>query len=590
MDAGDAGAAGSARIAMNGTPRRIPFALRNALWLGLALLVLAAGVAAQIEQPGLYFDEVYVDYMVVPLVHPHSVELPAKFWLPPGNYLFGRFPLLVQLYHGALPLYLGLPLYALLGTEVAAVRIVHGLFAAAVLTLLWSLMRRANVPAWIAGLAAIALALDPAFLFAFRTQYYVLLVPLIPLLLGAVLAERARAAASSRARRWMMAGSGLLAGLACYGYFIYFALAPALAWLALRRSDAAGDRWPTRMAWMAGFAIGVAPYPIGLLLIVLAQGGLDAALAWARAYLAGLNSGMQFGGLLERLPYFFVQLSRMLTAEALTLDIFGIRTIAADGLASLPQGTPVGQTGAWIRLAGMIALAVGAAPFALRDRAGSAAIRFVLLCFAGLFVLALVFGKRLLPHHFMPAVPLLYALAAIGGAALCRRAVREGSSAARGPLRGVALAVGATLLMIGALNSVNRQAVFDRLAADDATWMFHPNVSRFAQAARAQSSPAYYFFPDWGLFTSFAMITRGAIPFWTEFIAARARANLCAGRDVVLVSTRPGQDARVGPWTDEIGWAAPRFEKFRQKDGRRIFIAVRWVARQGPREGRPCPQ
>jgi hypothetical protein len=177
---------------MNGPLRRIGFALREALWPALALLVLAAGVAAQIEQPGLYFDEVYVDYMVVPLVQAHPVELPAQYWLPPGNYLFGRLPLLVQLYHGALPLYLGLPLYAVLGTDVAAVRIVHGAFAAAVLVLAWLLMRRASVPPWIAGLAAIALALDPAFLFAFRTQYYILLVPLIPLLLGVLLAERAR--------------------------------------------------------------------------------------------------------------------------------------------------------------------------------------------------------------------------------------------------------------------------------------------------------------------------------------------------------------------------------------------------------------
>src|SRR5256885_13811784 len=164
----------------------------------LVLAAFAAGVMLDIDLPGVYMDAVNPDYLVVPVLHPTR---PIEASVLPGNYIAHRLPILTSFYHGTEQVWLGLPFFALLGTSVVSLRLVHGLFGCAVLAgALWW-MRRAGVKPAVIALAGIALAVDPAFVFAFRTQSYITLAPVAWLLLSLVALDLA--ANRDDARRWL---------------------------------------------------------------------------------------------------------------------------------------------------------------------------------------------------------------------------------------------------------------------------------------------------------------------------------------------------------------------------------------------------
>src|SRR5882757_11455165 len=99
-------------------------------WLFLfpaVLFVLNASVA--IDVPGVYMDAVNPDYTVMRLLNPAAKDLVV--WIPPGQLVFGKLPVLAQLYQGALTYYLGLPFYLLFGTDLIGIRVAEigfGLF------------------------------------------------------------------------------------------------------------------------------------------------------------------------------------------------------------------------------------------------------------------------------------------------------------------------------------------------------------------------------------------------------------------------------------------------------------------------------
>ena len=85
-------------------------------------------------------------------------------------------PTIVQVYHGALPFYIGMPLYALLGTGVFGVRIANFIFGTIVIIAASIFLRAFRVRPIFVGLALTTLVLDPGFLFSFRTQFYITLL------------------------------------------------------------------------------------------------------------------------------------------------------------------------------------------------------------------------------------------------------------------------------------------------------------------------------------------------------------------------------------------------------------------------------
>ncbi len=120
-------------------------------WLTGALVVCAlfAGVLLDMDLPGVYMDAVNPDYLAAPILHPgRRIDV----WALPGNLIMGRFPVLTSLYHGTGQLWFGLPFFALLGTSVTSLRIVHGLCACAILVCATETKTAADIERWAAAL------------------------------------------------------------------------------------------------------------------------------------------------------------------------------------------------------------------------------------------------------------------------------------------------------------------------------------------------------------------------------------------------------------------------------------------------------
>ena len=241
------------------------------------LLVYAGSATHLIDLPGVYMDAVNPDYLVAKVLNrAHADQLVA--WVLPGNYLANRFPVLVSLYHGLQQFWLALPLYAIFGMSVDGIRLTHMVFAMGVLVAALLLLRRAQVPLWIAALAGIALATDPTFVFAFRTQSYITMSPVAWLLLSlAALSGGGERGAPLSIRHYF--ASGVCFGFAVLGYFVYAFYLPAmLLWmLGMARAQPTGA--PTgpglkdAAGWLAGLVVGCAYYVLGYSLVARKVGG-----------------------------------------------------------------------------------------------------------------------------------------------------------------------------------------------------------------------------------------------------------------------------------------------------------------------------
>ncbi len=231
-------------------------------WLPFVVVAVAYAVVAmhQLTLSGVYMDEVSPDFYVVRMLNWGAPPIPPD--LLPGNYLFDRFPILTSLQHGTQTIWLGLPAFWFFGTNVAGLRITHALFAVGILAALYALLCASGVRRWWAAVACAAIAVDPTFVYAFRTQSYLSLSPVAWLLVSLWALQRAAGSTAERRRRWI-AASGLTAGLAFSGYFIYLFFAPAIALAVMGGvGSGPGDPHPLkRLAWWsAAFGVGTLPY------------------------------------------------------------------------------------------------------------------------------------------------------------------------------------------------------------------------------------------------------------------------------------------------------------------------------------------
>ncbi len=94
-------------------------------WCAVSLLVFTALHFSAWSTPGLYMDAVNPDDMAVRLLYG---ERDFPIWIISGNLVFGALPILGQVYHNALPFYVGLSADALFGTGLFGIRVAGVLF------------------------------------------------------------------------------------------------------------------------------------------------------------------------------------------------------------------------------------------------------------------------------------------------------------------------------------------------------------------------------------------------------------------------------------------------------------------------------
>jgi|tagenome__1003787_1003787.scaffolds.fasta_scaffold20963205_2 hypothetical protein len=551
--------------------------VQNVLPLALILTTFAVGVLTHPEIPGIYMDSVNPDYMVVPLVNPAS--LPVPVWIQPGNYLWNKIPVLVQLYHGALTVFVGLPGYALFGTDALGVRLTHGSFGALILASSWVALVSIGVSRRVAVLFLVALALDPGYVFTFRTQAYITMLPTFLVLLAVAALSGASRQTSATSARVFLFISGFCAGLSVYGYFFYLFYGLAIAALAGWSARERDDLRTGLLIWVTGAFVGVAPMLLGFVLIAFDQGGIAEALRYAASNAEHVQVVNTKLGLSEKLSASHAAAMAMLDHSYHT---------------SLMLGRALPSYGSRFTL--IILFWVPAVLFGYqlaRRSADRGAAATALLLFGPVIPLAAIFGGRVTSHHFAPVLPLAYcwaaatyscALRTLQGTRIRHRVLRPVASA------GLFVVVG----VLGWLNTANLQIIVSELKLTGGVGWFSDAITRFGEEAHVDRGTADYVLPDWGLFFPFVMLTRGEVGVATAFSVQSARHALCSGRSIVVAVTAQATAApatavsRVSAWTDELGWTPPSLRTYADRTGRTVVTSARWDSKERANAAQPC--
>jgi len=513
------------------------------------LLVYSGSATHLIELPGVYMDAVNPDYLVAKVLNRAHAE-PLVAWVLPGNYLAGRFPVLVSLYHGLQQFWLALPLYAMFGMSVTGIRLTHMVFAMGVLIAALVVLRRAQVPLWIAALAGIALATDPTFVFAFRTQSYITMSPAAWLLLSlAALSGPADRGVPMPVRHYF--ASGVCFGFAVLGYFVYAFYLPAmLLWMLARASEQPGGA-PSRrsmndaIGWLSGMLVGCAYYVLGYALVARKVGG-------------GLVGFVDYlGESSTRLAAFPTTLSfadRVAAAAAFVESVFTNGWHRASMF-----GTYESQPFDALRLALLIVTPLALLGYAEIRGRSTPLLRVAIALAGSFFAVSLLFGNRLGAHHFMSFLPLAYVALAAGFAAL-----QSGALASRSA--GTAIAAG-FLCALAAINFMATQREFATLSRTGGVGLYSDAVNRLAADVAELSPKTLVYFPDWGLALPVTLISGGRVPTSAIVNPAEARRRLCSGRDIAIAIVGDDGARRFAAWARDFQWQPPRVRTFAQRDG-----------------------
>jgi hypothetical protein len=510
-------------------------------WCALPLGVFLAIHFATWATPGFYMDAVNPDYMLVRLLY-GAGNFPI--WIIPGNLVFRALPLLVQVYHGSLTVYVGLPIYALFGTDLFGARVVAAWFGLLSLVALAVYLRSLRAGWLIVCLLLLCLATDPAFILNFRTQFYITALPAALILVCLALVSGAPSA-----RRAALAG--LLAGIAIYGYFIY-AFPVALLGLVLLFS---GLGLRAKLAWAAGVAAGLSLYALGYALVFLQAGSVAAFLDTMRMLVSGQDAARSTLGIAERL-------TRTVMLARLGLDNGG-NTAMVLGHA-MPPSLPQVR----LLLLGVAVLGLGLAPV-LRPELRRMAFMLAAVVL-GFLALGLVFGDRLWAHHFS-SMPVWFVAALGFGMTLCWRLPRVGPALCS-----------ALVAALVASNLLSWRVVARDMELTGGRNLFSDGIVRFAESAARDPRRPLVVAADWGILMPFVMVAQGAVPVTDAVNPAALRSRLCSGGDVTIAIMVARGTERIGAWTAEIRWGEPSLETFTQRDGVPLLLAATWRGNRTP--------
>lgn len=554
------------RETLQGRNRRPPSGVQPALAVTaasvLALTLFAAAYLRDLGLPGLYMDAINPEYLI-----PGILEPPQPLaYIVPGNHLGGRFPLLTgTVYHGSAQLYAALPFLAIFGSDLIVFRVFQLMVGGVILALLLRMSASGAVGSKrvIAVGAAGAVALDPSFVLALRTQAYSTIFPLL-LLLGSVLLLQAW---RDGRRPWLrLVASGILFGLAVFSYFIFAFFFPALLWLVLRRPHPGGERrtWSAAFLWLAGSVVGYAPLICGMLLMRNELGGWPELMAWLRETGAQLQVTQDRTGLLGRIDTVVADSGRVLTGEWPWLMILGrsrvdlIDSAKAGILVAIPLVVLVARRfssrGQWRPLLMPIALLVS-------FHAG-----------------ALAFGSRLDGHHYTAVLPLVYVAFAYGCAVLWPSGFSVGRNSLTVSPHNVArvvLVLGA-ISMVAVTNGLAQQRFHRDLVATGGVRLYSDAIDRFGREVRRQDPGATLYTPDWGFGMPMAFLTdaahvRGAVK------VAAIRRGTCRNIPQLVVLAGTGNEGKLWDIARLARRPIERIVTWSQRDGVPVFQVARFA-------------
>jgi len=324
--------------------------------------------------------------------------------------------------------------------------------------------------------------------------------------------------------------------------------------------------------WAFGFLIGVLPYMVGYWWISNAVGGVDQFFGFIAGSFRGLDVANSSLSLIQRANLGVQMIRNTLMDVGPTLMMLHAIPAASAPLIRIMLLIVLPAT----------ALATALGLGTLRVERSPARTGLIMMAgFAlGFFALVLAFGDRLWFQHavFMLLVPYLsLAFALEFFVSLIPR-----YSHVMTPI------FTALLLPLLATNLIDRHTVFEQLRRTGGVGLASDAIVRFAEDSLRNASGAFMFFPDWGVFMPFLMITHGQIPYATAFDAKQVRRILCDGHDAIAAFVEGQSQSRVTKSVEAVDWTAPRVTIFRQRDGVPVLSEARWLASERP-VGAECP-
>lgn len=539
----------------------------------MAIVTFAVLFGLHYQYPGLFMDSVNPEYLASRILYHASAQY-NHVSIVPGNLIHDRLPILAgSFYHGPLQLYISLPIYFALDTNIMSARVAQGMYGVAILAVSAALLRRSALPIAIALPVLLLLAVDPAFVQSFKTQALSTVWPLSLLLASVHITER-WAIEGRSPRAWELVASGLLCGLAFFSYFIYLFFAPAvllhllIAWCATPR-----DRglWMTLLFHCLGFLTGCIPYFVGFWLLFQRFDGWQSFFA----YLTGAANELQVTA----------QATVSLAAKAAKL-FASLKMAMDDNWVSLMVFQQFGATilGNWklLLLASISLLGVVAGQ---RGRGWLRLPVFFAAAWLGFLLTALPLGARLDGHHFVVLLPCLYLGAAFSARALLGREYHAL------PRELASVLLGASLLLLSCEAVLTQLAFQKRIQQTRGVGAYSSTINDLSNAALKYPNETYAF-PDWGFFMPFAFLTQGKVAYSVDTVVTRENVmkSICRGRPFNLV--RAG-DSWVGPAAarslDEKRAAArglvpglvPRTLRYHHQDGSPIFEVHRYELAEG---------
>jgi hypothetical protein len=423
------------------------------------MFIFWAGVFRQIELPGLYMDAINPDYLAARVLNPaqHNPAWILPTWI---------FPVLGNLYHGVQTLYVDVIAFTYLGISITSVRIAQALFGAGIVCLFYMTSVLVTKNRLAAFLGAALLASDIAFLASYRTQFYIILS-------GSLWLFASIFALWQGGRRGYLI-SGIFYGLSIYGYFVFGFFFPGMIILILLRHDRG------IFPWIVGFAVGMLPYVVGYLFLVVGMHGWSPALNWIRAAVGGLAPMSSHLSVVEGLRYTAFAAWLAMTNAGNEIMIFGRQVSAGWGEVKV----------------GVFCLIFITLLFRIKKS------RDVLLLIlpVSYVLIAATLGNRLWAHHFIVLLPIAYLLLTLSLGALLNG----------GKIHSIVVIFIAVIFFAGNLYQAN---MFHReLDLTGGVKMYSSALTRLAEDAQVRDDTLYVF-PDWGFFMSFNLLTQNKVPY-----------------------------------------------------------------------------
>jgi hypothetical protein len=531
-------------------------------WLLAPILIAVTGVLLDIDLPGLYMDAVNPDYMVPRML---GEAKNSSIWVMPGNLFFGRYPLLPSLYHGSGQAWLGAPFYMILGTDIFAIRLTHGLMGIAVLVSGMLLLRKIGVWPWLILFVGCVVALDPSFVFAFRTQFYITTTPLIALFGAIYFLVRARDA-SLPMRSLLM--SGIFFGASVFGYFIYGFFLPAFlicVWFAFKNNLSTSARtlqgdissFYALRRWGFGFVLGMLPYIIGYAIIFQRTGGPIGFVD----FLANMQ---------KTLGVFAGNTATLGRVEAIWAYFLGVSSHAAQ--SAYWVGYPLPLRGATTKSVILIAMPLAFWAVAECRRTATIWTRFFIGASASFCLCALIFGARLGSHHMIVVYIFLHFAFAITAYDALRNWKSYTGEKFSSTLDAVPSIMLASLLIAMAAQNLHGQMISrTHLRETGGVGLYSDAINQFAADALRSNPTAYYVMPDWGLLMPSIFLTSGRIEITADENIDRVREQLCQGREVKLVLITGDRTARFSAMAEKLSVPTPLIQSWKQRDGKTVF-------------------